>query len=641
MARQGQRHGRWFDLLATVLIGLVVTGAALVPAMTASSGGTTTLRGDVTLDGRRLAFFPVGFWASGDGADGGVLTSTRTDANGVFTLDVPSTRDGYAFAGTAPDSSRALLRFDGQSVVRGTIGAKVASPVASPLYQGWDPASARGIAGGADRIRFRLQRAGRVGGTLPIPARQVRAVQVRRLDGSVVETPRPDARGRWVSGDLVPGRYAVALVPVAPLLPVAVQADIASAATARAALPAPQSGATVDGLVRTASGGSVQGVPVLLEQGGEVLAATTADRSGAYRFTAVAAGQYTVEVGRFAEVGSARPSPAEVEVPIPGRSPSPDPTASSPAPTSSPSAEAQAVLPFERTADAVLPADTEVIVPDGLGQVSVVSDAPTAARLSGTVRGADGEPVQVVVEEAGTGRVLRVADADDAGRWSVGGLVPGAQLTVWAVTRPSDPTQARMGRADGVAQRTPAGVDVVIDRGAAALQGTVPGADGGTVVVGDRNLLQGTSQVDASGAYAVQALVPGLYPAVVQSPGRLSSAPVTVRVQQDGGPQDLQRGPRSASFKGWFISGGDGAPLVAGIAVSGDGSTVRFARAEQGRVLVDGLRPGTYAYDAGSFSGTVPAIDGPWWFDAPQGTFALNDGQVTNVGPIVLHVRAR
>lgn len=642
MARAPRRHGRWFDLLATVLIGLVVTGAALIPAATANSGEQTTIRGDVEIDGQRLAFFPVGFWVPGSGT----LATGQTDVNGVFTLEVPLSRDGYAYAGTEPDAEQAVVESDGKQVVRGTIGAKAQSPVVSPLYQGWDAATARNLAGGSDRLHFRLQQAGRVSGTLPVAASKVRAVQVRRLDGSVVETPRPDSRGRWTSGPLVPGRYAVVLVPVAPLLPVAERIDVQAATTVRAALSAPVAGATVVGRVRASPSASLQSVPVLLEQDGEVVASTQTSSTGAYRFTGVAAGEYTVEVGRYPSATVSTPAPSAV--PLPSPSPSASSGAASPTPTPSatptptPSASQLVLQPVERTSDLVQPVSTAVEVPDALGEVDVQSDTSAAGRLAGTVRGADGDPAQVVVEDAGSGRVLRVVDAASDGAWSAGGLTPGDRYTVWAVTTPQDATQARIGSTDGLATTSTTGVDVTVDRAAAVLRGTVAGATGGSVVIGDEGLLRRSSSIDSSGAYAVPGLVPGLYPVVVRASGVLAADPVAVTVTEDGAAQDLAAGPKAAGYRGWFISGGDGVSVVSGTATSEDDAIARLtSRGEDGRVRVDGLRPGTYSYDADSFAGTVPAVDGPWWFAAPTGTFTLNAGTATNAGPVVLHVRAR
>ncbi|MFD1720110.1 SdrD B-like domain-containing protein [Amnibacterium endophyticum] len=637
MARARRRHGRWFDLLATVLIGLVVTGAALIPAATANSGEQTTIRGDVSIGDQRLAFFPVGFWVPGSGA----IQRGQTDANGVFTLEIPTSRDGYVYAGTEPDAERAVIEADGRQVVRGTIGAKVQRPIASPLYQGWDAATARNLAGGADRLHFRLQQAGRIGGTLPVAASKVRAVQVRRLDGSVVQTPKPDGRGRWRSEPLAPGRYAVALVPVAPLLPVSVQVDVVAEQTVRADPPAPVTGATVVGTVDATQGASVQAVPVLLERSGEVVASTTTSATGGYRFTGLAAGEYTVEIGRYPAAKVSTPSPSAVPAPLATPTATPAPTASA-TPTPTPDPSAQVLEPAQRVSELVQPVETTVQVPETLGEVAVRSSAIPAGRLAGVVSGADGAPVQVVVEETGTGRVLRVAEAGTDGRWSAGGLAPGERYTVWAVTRPADATQARMGTTDGLATTSTTGVDVTIDRPAASLRGTVVGATGGSVAVGDPALLARSSTIDASGAYAVQGLVPGLLPVVTRARDLLPADPVAVQVVEDGAPQDLQPGPRPATYRGWFISGGDGVSIVSGTASSPEGAVVRFSsRAEDGRLQVGGLRPGVYTYDADSFEGTVPAIDGPWWFAAPTGSFTLNAGSTTNAGPVVLHVRAR
>src|SRR3978361_32314 len=94
-------------------IGLVIVAAALVPAITANVGGTETGRGDVTASSRPVAFIPVGFWSP----QGGVLSTATSDSNGRFTLDIPSNVDGYAYAGTAPNSLLTIQAVGGDRLV--------------------------------------------------------------------------------------------------------------------------------------------------------------------------------------------------------------------------------------------------------------------------------------------------------------------------------------------------------------------------------------------------------------------------------------------------------------------------------------------------------------------------------------------
>jgi hypothetical protein len=638
------RHGRGFDLLAMLAIGVVIVAAALLPAVTANSGGTVTVRGDVTVDGKPVPFFPVGFWTTA----GKTIHPTTTDANGGFTFDVPATIDGYAYAGTPPDAQHTIVDADGMHVVRGIISAQPAGSPASAIYQGRPTATGRSLANSASEVHFRLQQAGRISGTSPVKAGALRAVQVRRADNSVVQTLRLDSRSHFQSRLLVPGQYGVVLVPKSPDLPTVADAVVRSGATTTVRLPAPTAGATVLGTVRSTTGAVGEGVPLLLEQEGEVLATTSTSSAGDWSFQGVGAGDYSVEVGRFDEPDAASASASSVQVPIPGATNSPTPTPT--LPTAPPSAASQAPAtaaldPVERTADAVLPQTFPVTVPDVLGEVGVATQVQAAGRITGVVArpapitGADTSPVRIVVEEAATGRVVRSTSAGADGRYDVAGLTPGARYRVWAVTQPGDLTLAQMGSATATAETTAAVADITLSEPAVSVGGTVAGASGGRVTVGDAALVQRSAVIDSSGAYAVQGLVPGAYPVVVTATDRTASAAVGVVVSAAQPRLDLQPGPRAAVFKGWFISSGAGVPAITGSATDPDGDVVRFGpTTSEGHVEVGGLRPGTYEYDPDSFRGTVPALDGPWYFAPPEGSFSLSDGATTDVGPIVLHL---
>jgi hypothetical protein len=638
-------RGRLFDLVAILVIGVFIVGAALIPAITANSGETATVSGDVTLGGKPLAFFPVGFWATSDG----VVADAITDANGQFTLDVPITLDGYAYAGSTPDSPHAILESDGRPVVRGVISAAANSGTTSALYQGQPTATAHALAGGASRLHFRLQGAGRIAGTSPVPTSGLRAIQIRRADNSVVQTLKLDSRSRFESMLLAPGQYGVVLVPKAPGLPTVANGIVRSDATTTVTLAKPVTGATVLGTVRTAAGAVGKGVPVLLEQDTKVLAATTTASTGDWSFPGLTAGDYTVEVGRFDEPDAMSASVSGVEVQIPGANPSPTataPTASPTAPASATTPQAAAIEPVQPTADAVIPQSFAVTVPSVLGDVSVGTEVQQAGRLTGFVTVAaqagatDPGLIQVVVEEAATQHVVRVATAGTDGRYDVGGLQPGSRYRVYAVTRPDDATLAQMGGATAIARTTATVADIIADQPALTLSGTVPGTTDGRVVLGDTALLQRTATIDASGAYALQALVPGAFPVVVTTGGREASQPVGVVVSDTQPTLDLQPGPKSAIFKGWFINSGAGVPVITGTATDAAGDVVRFGpQTTGGHVTIRGLDPGAYEYDADSFRGTAPTEDGPWYYLPPTGGFTLSDGATTDVGPVVLHVK--
>ena len=641
------RRGRRFDLLAMLAIGVVIVAAALLPAVTANSGGTTTVRGDVTLDGRPLAFFPVGFWTTD-----GKATTTRTDTNGGFTFSVSDTIDGYAYAGTKPNATHAILAIDGQQVVRGVIGA---DRTISPLYQGRATSTAKALYGGATEVHFAMQEAGRISGTSPVIASGLEAIQIRRADNSVIQTVKLDAKSRFQSMLLVPGQYGVVLIPRSPGLPTVANAIVRSGATTAVTLSRPVTGATVLGTVRTPAGAVGAGVPVLLEQDGVVLASTSTAATGDWSFPGVAAGDYSVEVGRFDEPSATSASASAVGVQIPGANPSPTPTAPTASPTASATAstpEAAAIEPVERTADAVLPQTFAVTVPDVLGEVSVGTQVQQAGRLTGfvtvaaqtsTVPGSTTQSgrIEVVVEESATERVVRVATVGTDGAYDVGGLQPGKRYRVYGLTQPDDLTLAQMGGATAIARTTASVADIIVNQPATTLTGTVSGTTSGHVVIGDDALLSQTSTIDRSGAYALHGLVPGAYPVVVTTAGREASVPVGVVAGSAQPVIDLQPGPMAATFKGWFITSGAGVPVITGTATDADGHQVVFGpQTSNGHVAISGLDPGTYTYDADSFRGTAPTVDGPWYYLPPTGGFTLSDGATTDVFAIVLHVKA-
>jgi len=218
--------------------------------------------------------------------------------------------------------------------------------------------------------------------------------------------------------------------------------------------------------------------------------------------------------------------------------------------------------------------------------------------------------------------------------------VPGERYRVYATSRPTIPSGATYAGGEAVATQTGTPLDLVLQLPALTLSGRVAGATGGTVTVGDALGLLRTATTDSAGGYTVAGLVPGAYPITVRMPGRLVSTPVALDVT-DNATQDLAAGPRPATYKAWFIASGAGVPHVAGAASTTDGQSMSIGPGDGGHVAVTGQRPGTYSYVANSFLGTAPAEDGPWWFTAPLGTFPLREGATTDVGPVVLHVRAK
>ena len=381
------RRGRRFDLLAMLAIGVVIVAAALLPAVTANSGGTTTVRGDVTVDGTPLAVLPGRLLDDGDGVK---ATTTRTDANGGFTLDVSDTIDGYAYAGTTPGLDARDPR-DRRAARWSAACHRHADRTDHPLYQGRHDVDGEGA-----RRRARpsctsaLQEAGRITGTSPVLASGLRAIQIRRADNSVVQTLKLDAKSRFQSMLLAPGQYGVVLVPKSPGPADRRERDRAS-------------GATTDGDADPAGDGrdrarhrphrdrarsgpgcrccssrtatcSRRPRPPRPATGRSRASprATTRSRSG--RFDEPAATVRVRLVDRRADPGCEPLADRR-----PRRPPRPSPSATATTP------QAAAIEPVQRTADAVLPQTFAVTVPDVLGEVSVGTQVQQAGRLTGFV----------------------------------------------------------------------------------------------------------------------------------------------------------------------------------------------------------------------------------------------------------------
>jgi hypothetical protein len=604
--RRRPLRARLFDAGAVVVVGGVIVGAALVPALTASTEPATAVDGDVHAAGAAVAGMAIGFWSPTEG----VLATTTSDSTGRFVLPVPTGSDGYVYAGTRPDAVRAISSVGGRQLVRGIIGAVPRPGIASPLYQGFAAATARNIAGGRS-VHFSLQAPGRLTGTSRLLTTPGVRLELQRLDGSVVQVVKADRKGRFATQPVVPGDYRLQVVPKAPLVPATLPVHVSVGRTTPVTLPTPQRGATLSGSL-TADGTSVgPGIPVLLLRDGDQVAATTTDADGAYRFPGLAAGTYSLVLGR-----AAAPSGSAI-------------------PTSGPAA------------DEVLPATVTVQVAGTLQDVVQDQSLAPAGIVTGTVTGTDGTPATVLAEDRTSHAVVRSSNVAVDGTFRLGGLAPGTQYDLVAVTNPSDPAATVWGTTTATAKAGDAGSgsaadapSIVVATPGFSLSGRVPGATGGTVTVGDPAGFARTGTVGEGGSYAVQGLVPGAFPATVQEPGRVSSDPTTVALT-GAANQDLPRAPEAATYKAWFISGGAGVPRITGTAVDTTGHLVRFGPAtDKGHVTIPGLAPGTYRYREPTFAGSIAAVDGPWWFGPPTGTFALRAGATTDVGPVVLHIHA-
>ena len=109
--------------------------------------------------------------------------------------------------------------------------------------------------------------------------------------------------------------------------------------------------------------------------------------------------------------------------------------------------------------------------------------------------------------------------------------------------------------------------------------------------------------------------------------------------------KDFAPGPRPGVYTARFVSGSAPIRNISGSAVDGAGDVATiFTLSANGRARNDSLRPGHYRYRAKSFSSggndDVPAVDGPWSFGPPSGSFRIRSGSTTDLGTIALHVHA-
>jgi hypothetical protein len=299
-----------------------------------------------------------------------------------------------------------------------------------------------------------------------------------------------------------------------------------------------------------------------------------------------------------------------------------------------------------QAADEVQPATAPVRVESTLADVVQNADLAAAGVITGTVPGLDGAAASVLAEDRTSHAVLRTAPVSAGGTFRLGGLTAGTTYDLVAVTAPSDPSATTWGTTTatatigGTAAAPADHPSIAVGTPALTLTGTVPGATSGTVTAGDPTLFTRVGAIDADGTYVVDGLVPGAFRVTVQEPDRTPSAPTAVTLTGSA-TQDLPRAAQPATYKAWFISGGAGVPRIRGTAVDAAGDVVRFGPStDDGHVVIDGLPPGMYRYREPTFVGSIAAVDGPWWFGPPTGTFTLRAGATTDVGPVVLHIHA-
>jgi EmrB/QacA subfamily drug resistance transporter len=165
--------------------------------------------------------------------------------------------------------------------------ASAHQPHASAVRVGDQPVEADVVLAGASRLTGVI----RASGTgLPLPGA---TVTLTNDHGEVVAADRTDDAGRYLIGDLTPGRYTLALSapscqPAA--FPVAVADGKETVQDAEL-----HSGARVEGTARTASGWAIPDARVtLLDADGNVAAVATTGPDGTYSFENLAEGDYTV-----------------------------------------------------------------------------------------------------------------------------------------------------------------------------------------------------------------------------------------------------------------------------------------------------------------------------------------------------------
>ncbi len=611
----GRRIG---NALAAFAIGVVVVAAALAPTVLARADTVTTLDGDaVDTSGEALADVAIGFWSPTDG----VLADTETDDGGHFSMNVPAGVDGYVYAGETPDARNAVFTVGRRAYVRGVVGSEAERTPTSPLYQDAQPGVAHSVNAGKS-VRFVLSAAGTLRGAVPATGAAGAVVQLARRDGSVISTLSTDAVGRFSTGALAPGKYRIIETPASPYLTLHVDAAVVSGTTSTVAIPDPTRGAMLTGVVRTATDVAA-GVPVIVTEKSVDVATTVTDAAGRYRVGPFLPGDYSVDFGRYPTAVTAAPGAV---------------TASS---STAPGAVTTATA-LGRVSDGVLPATALFSVaaaPAGApaGDVQLDELLEAAAHIDGRVTGAIGD-ARVLLEDPTTSAVLRSTTAS-GGVFSFGGLTPGTPYLVVASDSPDDQAATR------IAERTVTPIDTTtvaleLARSGETLSGTVD-VTSGTVEARASDQVIRDAAIGTDGTYSLVGLPPAAYTVTVRSAAKVSSRAVAVVVT---GPvtQPLTAGPAPAAYKAWFISGGAGLTAVSGTATDTTGDVVTIGpELDAGDITVGDLVPGTYTYDAASFLGVAPTVDGPWWFTAPRGSFSLRAGQTTDVGPVILGVTGR
>lgn len=595
--------------IAASTIGAIALIVSLVALPTAAdAAATTTVRGIVTLGGHAVAGAPVGTW----NPSRGVLTTGTTDAHGRFALRSPSGTAAVAWVGAKPSSSKAVFALGDEHLVRGVIGAEAPKGVARPLQQLVSRAVPSRLGGGRV-LRFRLQEAGRFTASSPVLGRHLDTtgvIEVEHANGIAAPEYTADAAGSLTSPWLVPGRYHLLWNGNAPLASswVTVRAGATVVATPPT-FPAEPAGATLS--LHVVSGGAPvpAGVVAVRLDGGSTTRAPSTDATGTIEERGVTPGTYRFAVGRAYD--------------------DPDEGFDGP-PTSN---------------DYLVRTVTVTVRPGGTAVAQTVDLAP-ASKVSGTVTVPSAvlnAGVAIHVEDS-QGVIVRGTIADQrTGGFTLGGLAAGSYrvyaedtshhtYAVESVVLPAatSATAAPTPLAHALVPATPEPI----------VHGTVTGAKRGYVFL-RTPAVQGASYYTAfgafhaSGRYSIR-VIPARLAAQVQAEGHADARTAATLVSRTV-TKDLKAGIGLIGLSARFAVRGH----VVHVDVQANGSggaALDLVRGLHGRSSTDGVRPGRYTWDR--VLAPLPAVDGPWYYSPPKGSFTVHRGAVQDGAVQYLGTRA-
>ena len=564
---------------ATALLGAALLAGPGLPAEAAAA--TVEVRGVVTVDGRPVPDVLVGTYGRGNA----VLSKGRTDAAGTFALRTPRAVPVLVVAGRNPSNAHAVFTAGDEHLVVGVIGAAAPEGVPAAVAEQVSRATPAELGGGA-RLRFRLERAGRL--RAPIAAGGTGRIRLQRDHGGVGWA----ASGSTTTSDwLVPGGYGLLWEPDAQHLPARTRVQVGSGTTTIVA-PALQRGTTARLQLSTDGAPAPAGVPVVDEAG----FVRTSDAQGRVTAEGLAPGAHRFTAGTTARAVDQAGAPQG------------------------------GFLPASVTVRAI--ADTESL------DASVA--LTPAARITGRVAVRAGSAVRVVAQDV-DGDAVSAVDADGSGRFALGGLPAGTFTVVADDLRRHlhDRLPVRVGRGSTVEigrTLTPAVKDALVS-------GTIAGGRKAHVVLRAGGVDAGVATWLSTGyatSYRV-AVPPGRYTAETISDRRLPAAGVRLTVVTRPVRRNLRVGAPTSSGSALFVVHGQKVrPRFE--AVSKKGAVLRFdGNGNGGRSTSDAGALGRYSW--ATTRGTAPAVDGPWTFVPPRGGLTLRAGRTTDVGTFTVSIR--